>query len=87
MTDEEQKAMDLVREKIEKMFPNSPIMSGEEMRREKEAARVRDWERIARGEATAEEIQAENSILTPEQVKTFRIVDLEKALLRMRKRR
>ena len=83
MTDEEQKALDLAREEIEKMFPNSPVMSGEEMRREKEAARVRDWERIARGEATAEEIQAENSFFTPEQVRTFRIVNLEEALLRM----
>jgi hypothetical protein len=87
MTEEDQEAMDLVREKIEEMFPNSPIMSGEEMKREKEAARVRDWERIARGEATPEDIQRENSFFTSEQVKTFRIVNLEQVLERMGERR
>ena len=45
---------------------------------------MQDLERIARGEATPEEIQRENSIFTPEEMKTFRIVNLEEILENMR---
>lgn len=84
MTEAERRALEREREKIAKMFPDAPVVSSEMWQREKEEARVRDWERIARGEATPEQIQRENSPFTPEQVKDFRIVNLEEVLAKMR---
>jgi len=45
---------------------------------------LRDLERIARGEATSEQIQRENEIFTPKEMKTFRILNLEEALFNLR---
>ena len=73
MTPAEQEALDAARAELERIFPDSPIMSGDEMRREKEAARVQDWNRIAEGKATPQEIQQENSPFSAEQVQSFRI--------------
>lgn len=80
MTEAEQAALEVAREELERMFPESPVMAGEDMRREKEKARVSDWNRIANGEATPEQIQGENSPWTLEQVRTFRICNLEQVL-------
>jgi hypothetical protein len=62
----------------------APANSFAQLQREKEEARVRDWERLATGEATPEEIQRENSIFTPEETKQFRILNLEELLLGLR---
>lgn len=84
MTRAEQEALEAARAELERLFPDSPIMSGEEMRRDKEASRVRDWNRIAEGEATPAQIQQENSPFTAEQVRSFRIINLEEVLERMK---
>jgi len=44
---------------------------------------MHDLERIARGEATPEQIQRENEIFSPEEMKTFRILNLEEALSKL----
>ena len=80
MTEADQVALDIMREKLERMLPDSPVMAGEVMLREKEAARLSDWNRIARGEATPEQIQRENSPFTVEIVRTFKITNLEQVL-------
>jgi hypothetical protein len=56
----------------------------EVLKRAEETARLRDLERIRRKEATPEEIQRENSPFTQAQMETFRIINLEQSLLRMR---
>ena len=61
-----------------------PAISFAQLQREKEEARVRDWERIANGEATPEEIQRENTIFTHEETKQFKILNLEELLLGLR---
>ena len=61
-----------------------PTISFAQLQLEKEKLRVRDWERIANGEATPEEIQRENSIFTHEETKQFKILNLEKLLLGLR---
>ena len=67
-------------EELASWYESLPVGDYQEFKRKKEEARMHDLERIARGEATPEQIQRENQILTPEQVKTFRILNLEEAL-------
>jgi len=69
---------------IQEWYEKLPTVSWAELQRQKEEARVRDWERIGRGEATPEQIQRENSIFTHEEMKSFRIVNFEEMLLRMK---
>jgi hypothetical protein len=56
----------------------------EVLRRAEEKARHNDWQRILSGQATPEEIQGENSPFSEEEMRTFRILDLEQSLLRIR---
>jgi hypothetical protein len=69
---------------IQEWYEKLPTVSWAELQRQKEEARVRDWERIGRGEATPEQIQRENQIFTDEEMRTFRIVNFEEMLLRSR---
>jgi hypothetical protein len=69
---------------IQEWYEKLPTVSWAELQRQKEEARVRDWERIGRGEATPEQIQREKQIFTDEEMRTFRIVNFEEMLLRSR---
>jgi len=71
-------------EELAAWYEGLPVGDYQEFKRKKEEARMRDLERIARGEATPEQIQRENEIFTPEQMKTFRIVNLEEVLENMK---
>ena len=71
-------------EELAVWYESLPTGDFAEFQRKKQEARMQDLERIARGEATPEEIQRENSIFTPEEMKTFRIVNLEEILENMR---
>ncbi len=61
-----------------------PSRSFERLHWEKEAARVKDMRRVARGTTTARTLQRQNSIFTREEIVGFRILNLEKVLLWMR---
>jgi hypothetical protein len=69
---------------IQEWYEKLPTVSWAELQRQKEEARVRDWQRIGRGEATPEQVQRENSIFTDEEMRTFKIVNFEEMLLRSR---
>ncbi len=71
-------------EELAAWYESLPVGDYQEFRRKKEEARMHDLERIARGEATPEQIQRENEIFTPEQMKTFRILNLEEVLENMK---
>jgi hypothetical protein len=70
-------------EELAAWYENLPVGDYQEFRRKKEEARMHDLERIVRGEATPEQIQRENEIFTPEEMKTFRILNLEEALSKL----
>jgi len=67
-------------EELSAWFESLPRESYEEFKKTKEQARLHDWERIANGEATVEQIQRENEILPAEQVQQFRILNLDEVL-------
>lgn len=69
---------------IQEWYDNLPTVSYAELQRQKEEDRVRDWERIGRGEATPEQVQRENSIFTHDEMKSFKIVNFEEMLLKMK---
>jgi len=76
--------IEIVRDRLSEMFPDSRLVPGDVMRLEEEMARVSDWNRISEGKATPEEIQRENSPFTVEQAQTFRIANLEEVLTRLK---
>jgi len=76
--------MEPTAEKLAAWYESLPVGDYEEFKRKKEEARMRDQERIDRGEATPEEVQRENSIFTPEEMKTFRILNLAEVLENMK---
>ena len=67
-------------EELAAWYESLPVGDYQEFKRNKEEARMHDLERIARGEATPEQIQRENEIFTPEEMKSFRILNLEEVL-------
>jgi hypothetical protein len=67
-------------EELAAWYESLPVGDYQEFKRKKEEARMHDLERIARGEATPQQIQGENEIFTPEEMKTFRILNLDEVL-------
>jgi hypothetical protein len=83
MTERDQAALEVARAKVAELFPESQVLPTEALAREKEQSRLRDQDRIAQGEATPDQIQAENSLFTTDQAKSITILNLEDALTKM----
>jgi hypothetical protein len=56
----------------------------ESLRIQEESTKLHDMDRISKKQATPDQVQAENGPFTEEQMRTFKIVNMEKSLLRMR---
>lgn len=80
MTKAEIRAVDRERAKLRKLLPDAPVITYAQWKREKEALRMRDYERIARGEATPAQIQRENSIFTNAEVRRMKLLNRKQVL-------
>ena len=81
---EEQAAVDAERDALREAMPNLPTITLEELEQWHANARRHDAERIARREATTEQIQQENDLFTPEQYRCMVITNFEEMLLAMK---
>ena len=75
---EEQAAVDAERDALRRAMPNMSTMTFGELEQWHADARRHDAERIARREATVEQIQQENDLFTSEQYRRMVITNFER---------